>query len=484
MAAPADDLLELSAAQVVEGIAQGQLSAEEFAGRCLARARDLETLNTLTRVDEQRVLEDARRSDRRRARGEHLGMLGGLPIVVKDNIDVAGMPSAAASPALKDNIATRHAPVVERLLAAGAIVLARANMHELAGGTTSSNPTYGAVRNPYDPARVPGGSSGGTAAALAARIAPAGLGSDTAGSVRIPAALSGVAGLRPTILPGKLYADAGVVPLALDLDTVGPMARTTVDVALLHTAITGERVSPCATLRDVRLGVPRKPYWEDLEPEVERVCREALERLRDAGAVLIDVDTENYYPEATLLYRTLVTQGVKGDLRPYLQNVGAGVSLDEVIARIASKDTKTFFETARDTIADPVIVAEARTTTRRGLAAAYEKLLRDQGIVALAFPTEPVVAPLIKPDGDRREDQVELNGRAVSKVLTLIRNTHVTGALGVPGISLPAGLTRQGLPVGLELDSTSGRDAELLALAIAVENVLGRLPPPSARKAR
>lgn len=481
MAARADDLLELSAAQVVERVARGQISAEDFAGRCLARARDLEALKTLTWVDEKRVLEDARMSDRRRARGEHLGMLGGLPIVVKDNIDVAGLPSAAASPALKDNIAKRHAPVVERLLAAGAIVFARANMHELAGGTTSSNPTYGAVRNPYDPARVPGGSSGGTAAALAARIAPAGLGSDTAGSVRIPAALSGVAGLRPTILPGKLYTDAGVVPLALDLDTVGPMARTVADVALLHTAITGERVAALASLRNVRIGVPRKPYWEDLEPEIERVAHAALERLRDAGAVLIDVDTESYYPEATLLYRTLVTQGVKGDLRPYLQSVGASVSLDDVIARIASKDTKTFFETARDTVADPAIVTEARTTTRRKLAAAYEKLLRDQGIVALVFPTEPVVAPLIKPGGDLREDQVELNGRAVSKVLTLIRNTHVTGALGVPGVSLPAGLTLQGLPVGLELDSTSGRDAELLALGIAVENVLGRLPAPSAR---
>jgi mandelamide amidase len=478
VATPPDDLLELSAAEVIERIAQGQVSAENFARHCVARARELESLKTLTWIDEARVLEGARTLDRRRARGEQLGMLGGLPLIVKDNIDVAGMPSAAASPALKGNIAKRHAPVVERLLEAGAIVLARANMHELAGGTTSSNPTYGAVRNPYDPARVPGGSSGGTAAALAARIAPAGLGSDTAGSVRIPAALSGVAGLRPTILPGKLYPDAGVVPLALDLDTAGPMARTIADVALLHRAITGEGVAALATVRNVRIGVPRKPYWEDLEPDVERVSREALERLRDAGAVLIEIDTDSYYPQATLLYRTLVTQGVRGDLRPYLKGVGASVSLDDVIARIASKDTKTFFEAARDAVVDPAIVAEARTTTRRKLAAAYESLLRDQGVVALVFPTEPVVAPLIRPHGDLREDQIDLNGRAVSKVLTLIRNTHVTGALGVPGISLPAGLTRQGLPVGLELDSTSNRDAELLALGIAVENLLGRLPPP------
>jgi mandelamide amidase len=473
-ASAVDDLLELSAVEVVERIARGRLTAEEIAQRSLARARELESLNTLTWIDEARVLEAARASDRRRTRAR----LAGLPLIVKDNVDVAGTPSAAGSPALRANIAQRHAPVVQRLLDAGAIFLARANMHELAGGTTSSNPSYGAVRNPYDRARVPGGSSGGTAAALAARIVPAGLGSDTAGSVRIPAALCGIAGLRPTILPTKLYPDAGVVPLALDLDTVGPMARTVADVALLHTAITDEQVSPLASLRGVRIGIPRTPYWEDLDPEVERVAQECLMRLRAAGAVLVDVATESYYPAATLLYRTLVTQGIKADLRPYLASGRASVSLDEVIARIASKDTKTLFEAARDSDTPAAIIEEARTTSRRRLAAAYAEMFSRHAIVALAFPTEPVVAPLIKPGGDLREDTIDLNGRAVSKVLTLIRNTHVTGALGVPGLSLPAALTQQGLPVGLELDGLSGRDSELLGLGIAVEKVFERLPPP------
>lgn len=339
-------------------------------------------------------------------------------------------------------------------------------------------PSIGAVRNPYDVTRVPGGSSGGTSAALAARIVPAGLGSDTAGSVRIPAALSGTAALRPTILPRKLYPDAGVVPLALDLDTIGPMARTIADVALLHSAITGERVTPPTSLRDVRIGVPHKPYWEDLEPEVEHVSGQALGRLRAAGVTFVDVDTDSYYPAATLLYRTLVMNGIKGDLCPYLAAVGAKVRIEEVVARIASKDTKTLFETARDLETPPATLEEARTTERRQLADAYAEMFRKYRIVAIAYPTEPIVAPLIQEDGDLRDDEIQLNGRSVSKVLTLIRNTHVTGALGVPGISLPSGLSRQGLPVGLELDGLSGGDAALLELGIAVENVLGPLRPP------
>ncbi len=471
-------MLELSATEIVKRISTGALTAEAFASRSLARYRELKSLNAVTWIDEARVLEDARAIDRRRSKGERLGSLAGLPVIIKDNIDVAGTPSAAGSRALADNIAKTNAPVVQRLFDRGAIFFARANMHELAGGSTSSNPSYGAVRNPYDLKRVPGGSSGGTSAALAARMVPAGLGSDTAGSVRIPSALSGTAALRPTILPRKLYPDDGVVPLALDLDTIGPMARTIADVALLHSAITGEPIVALASLRHVRIGIPHKPYWEDIEPEVERVSRGAIEKLRAAGVVFVEVDAESYYPLATQVYRTLVMNGVKHDLRQYLANVGAKVTIEDVVSRIASKGTKTLFETARDLDTPPADITAARTTLRQQVLNAYQDMCRQHGIAAIIYPTEPVVAPLIKEGGDLREDEIELNGHMVSKVLRLIRNTHVTGALGVPGISLPAGLSRQGLPVGLELDGLSDRDSGLLGLGIAVENVLGPLPSP------
>ena len=471
-------LLNLSADEAVQSISRGELRAEEYASRLLARYRELKSLNAVTWIDKARVLEDARAIDRKRAKGERLGALAGLPVIIKDNIDVAGTPSAAGSLTLKDNIAKTNAPVAQRLFDSGAIFFAKANMHELAGGGTSSNPSYGAVRNPYDLKRVPGGSSGGTSAALAARMVPAGLGSDTAGSVRIPSALSGTAALRPTILPRKLYPDDGVVPLALDLDTIGPMARTIADVALLHAAITQSAAPEATNLRGLRIGVPRKPYWEDIEPEVERVMKQALEKLRDAGVVFVDVDTEGYYPLATQVYRTLVMHGVKGDLRPYLLRAGAKVSIEQVVAGIASKDTKTLFETARDLDTPAAEIEQARTTARQQIHVAYQGLFRKHDIAAIIYPTEPVVAPLIKESGDLRDDEIELNGHMVSKVLTLIRNTHVTGGLGVPGISLPAGLSRQGLPVGLELDGLAGRDSDLLGLGIAVERIIGALPPP------
>ncbi len=308
---PDSILVELSACEVVDRVRGGELRAEELVSVLLERQRRLSALNALVWIDEQRALQDAREIDRKRARGEKLGALAGLPLLIKDNIAVQGSPNAAGTLSLRDSVATTNAQVVQRLLDQDALVFARANMHELAGGGTSSNPTFGAVANPYDPKRVPGGSSGGTAAALAARLAPAGLGSDTAGSVRIPSALSGTVGLRPTIRPEKLYPDEGVVPLALDLDTVGPMARSVADVALLHRVISTTPVPTAPAAAALRIGIPRKPYWEDLETEVAQVAQDALERLRESAVVLVEVDVGGYYPLAQEIYMTLVTHGIK-----------------------------------------------------------------------------------------------------------------------------------------------------------------------------
>ncbi|HZF24865.1 MAG TPA: amidase family protein [Steroidobacteraceae bacterium] len=468
----------LGAREAIERVRRGELRAEDSVADLLGRQRRLASLNALTRIDEQQVLEDARRIDRKRAAGAVLGVLAGLPVVIKDNIAVAGTPNAAGTLTLRDNVARQNAPVVQRLLDQDAIFFARANMHELAGGGTSSNPSFGVVGNPYDPQRVPGGSSGGTAAALAARLAPAGLGSDTAGSVRIPSALCGTAGLRPTIRPHKLYPDEGVVPLAADLDTVGPMATTVADLALLHEAITGVSTRTRPDANSLRIGIPRKPYWEDLEPEVYEVSRQALDRWRDAGVTLVDVDVSSYYPLAHEIYMTLVTQGIKEDLAPYLDKVGATVTLPQIVAHIASRDTRTLFEDCAKSAIAPATLAKARGPLRDKVLQSYTELFRIHGIGAIAFPASPIVAPLINPEGDTREAQIELNGRRVNLGQTLFRNTRVTGALGAPGLSLPAGLTRSGLPVGLELDGLAGADASLIAMGMELERWLGPLPAP------
>ncbi len=250
------DPINLLAREAVAAVKAGTLKAEDYAARLIERQHTLASLNTTTWVDGARLLEAARAVDLQRARGDPLGPLAGLPIIVKDNIDTTGYPTSAGTASLTSLIPRTDAPVVSALMRAGALLFGKANMHELAGGGTSSNPHFGFVRNPHDPRRTPGGSSGGTAAALAARINAAGLGSDTAGSVRIPSAFCGTAALRPSIAGGKLYSDAGVVPLAADLDTIGPMARAVTDVALLHEAITGQRV-PERALRGARIGIPR-----------------------------------------------------------------------------------------------------------------------------------------------------------------------------------------------------------------------------------
>jgi indoleacetamide hydrolase len=477
-------LAALSACELVTRVARGELRAEDCMRAALDRHEAERALNAVSWMDSTRALEAAYALDRRRAHGAALGPLAGLPVIVKDNIAVAGTPSAAGTAALRGHVAGHDAPVVARLLEQGALFFAKANMHELAGGATSTNLAAGIVRNPYDRARVPGGSSGGTAVALAARIVPAGLGSDTAGSVRIPAALCGTAALRPTTAGVRRYAADGVVPLAAELDTIGPMARTVADLALLHTAIT-ERSPPVSPpLQGLRLGVPRRYYWEALEPQVAAVAQDALARLQAAGMVCVEVDVSSYYALASEIYRTLLMHGIVADLPAYLAAQAVGLSAQAVIAQIASRDTRALYERAAST---PITAAQVHRARRALLARcvpAYRALFAAHGIAALVFPTAPVVAPPVREHGDTAGDLLEIDGKPYSAVLTLIRNTHVTGTLGVPGLSVPAGLTAQGLPVGLELDALPDGDEALLALGIAVERTIGLLPPPPAAARR
>ena len=472
------DAAQLTAVEAVERIRNGALKAEAYAARLIERQRGLKHLNAITWMDEDRLLEAARGVDRTRRRGDHLGPLAGLPMVVKDNIDTLGFPTSAGTARLKGLMPRVEAPVAAALWLAGAVLFGKANMHELAGGGTSTNPAFGFVRNPYDPMRTPGGSSGGTAAALAARIVAAGLGSDTAGSVRIPSAFSGTAALRPSIAgERKLYSDDGVVPLASDLDTIGPMARTVADVALLHSAITGQTVPP-VVLKGTRIGIPRSHYWENLDDDVRVVAEAALARLRDAGAILVDIEVADFVASAQSVFQTLLVNGFRGDLSIYFGRHAPQYDAADVIDRIESRDTKGLFAMARDTQFPQGAVAAARTTLRAKIQAQYADILRAHGLAAVAFPTEPLTAPLIPPGGDRFEDLVDVAGKPTNKVLVLICNTGITCALGVPGISLPAGLTAAGLPVGLELDGWAGGDAALLGLGMAAEAAIGRIPPP------
>ena len=480
-AAAGGDILELDCANLIARINDGSLRAEQVCARFLQQYEDQRALNVVTWINPSQVLSRAQEIDRSRARGNPLPALAGLPILIKDNIDTVGFPTSAGTVALKEHFPKRNAPVVERLVRQGAIIMGKANMHELAAGCTSSNPTFGAVRNPYDLSRTPGGSSGGSAAGIAARIVPAALGTDSAGSLRIPAAYCGVVGLRPSVYHFKVYSQEGVVPLCQGVDTIGPMGRSVADVSLLHAAITGRSEARYHSLENVRIGVPRRAYWDDLHPEIERIAESGLARLRDHGAALVEIDMHEVKAAAWDLYFKLICVDFS-DLENFLRTEVPSVSLRELANQISSRDVRAGVEKfAREerggTPANPALL-HARDAGRDAVCAAYRTVFQKHGLNVIVFPTAVVPPPLIQRGGDNPDDMIELNGRMLSKVITTFRNTLPTCALGAPGLTLPVGLTRAGVPVALEFDGLPGSDSALLALGAAAEAAIGRVPPP------
>jgi len=413
----------------------------------------------------------ARAADARRAGGAPLGPLHGVPLALKDNLDTADAPTTGGTPGLKGHRPARNAPLVQSLLDAGAIAFGKANLHELAYGITNNNAGFGAARNPYDPSRIPGGSSGGVGAAVGARIVPGGIGSDTGGSVRIPAALCGIVGFRPTT--GR-WSQQGIVPISHTRDTAGPMARRVADCALLDRVVTGSRPHAAASLEGLRLGIPRAHFWAPLDAETARLMDDALARLKDAGAVLIEgdiaevgkLDADAGFPIA--LYETVV------DLNRYLESHGSSLDYAALVAQCASPDVAGLLQTLHREGAVPEAgYRHALEVLRPQLQAAYRDHFARHDLAAIVFPTTPLPAAPIGED-----ETVALAGERVPTFFTFIRNTSPGSVAGVPGISLPAALTALGLPLGIELDGPAGDDARLLAVAAAVDSVLPKLPPP------
>jgi indoleacetamide hydrolase len=471
------DILHLGAAQVLQSLRAGEFSAEQYVAAVLRRLSACAQLNLTTWTFEQRILAQARAVDLARGRDDRRAPLAGLPILVKDNIDTAGVPTSAGTPALCNNYPRHHAPVVQRLLDQGALLLAKTNMHELASGATSSNPHFGPVRNPWAADRIAGGSSGGSAAALAALVGTVSLGTDTAGSVRIPASFCGVVGMRPSSVGPLLpyAASSGVVPLARDLDTIGPMGRTVADVIVLHEAVSGRAVVRARGISGARFGIPRTEHWTNLDPEVEAVCSNALAQLRRAGASFVDVDLSAVYAEATALFWILLAHGNRVDLEDYLKRHVPGLGMDQLITQLRSADVRYFLEQAVRKRLAPSEVENARHGRRTALRARYEALFAQHTLDGILFPTEPVLAPGIRPEGDRFDDTIMIGEYSFPSGLALIRNTFATCVLGAPGITIPAGLSAAGLPVGIEIDGVPGSDAALLDMAREIETVLGAL---------
>ena len=469
-----DHLTELSAIDAIRAMRQGEVLAEDYAAALLQRCEAGKHLNAFITLDPNRVLEAAREADRRRASGAQPGPLHGLPIPVKDSVNTRDYPTTGGTPALRNFRAAEDANLIRILVDAGAIVMGKTNIHELSFGWTSNNLAFGAVHNPYDVSRIPGGSSGGTAAAVAAGMAPLGIGEDTQGSIRVPAALCGICGFRPTT--GR-YPNDGVMPITPLFDQVGPLARTVSDLMLFDAVITGEAVaSDAASLQGVRLGVARKYYFDSLDFEVERVINETLRKLTDAGAVLIEADV----PGLDTLIQLTTAQVQLHDVVPrfseYLDTYDVGITFEQLLAQ-ASIDIQDTFERYVMPGAEFAIQEQDYIAARDVHLPALRQALRDyfhqNGVAAMVFPATMAAATPIGMDVE-----VEVNGNMVSLETVMARNISPGSTAGIPGLVLPAGLTTNGLPVGIELDGPEGSDRSVLALGQAIEKVIGHLPPP------
>jgi mandelamide amidase len=366
---------------------------------------------------------------------------------------------------------------VEAVRDAGAIVFGKNNMVEMSYGLTGLNVHYGQVRNPYDRDRIPGGSSSGAGASVAARIVPAALAGDTVGSIRVPSALCGVVGFRPSTgrWPGR-----GVVPISHTLDTTGPMARTVEDCALLDAIVTGTTWSAEPPgekgLRGLRFGYAPAQHLDLVDPEVDACFRRTLVMLRDAGAEVIEIDLgEDFHAQAfqanwpvfareTMPHVTafLAEHEVAATFNDIYEGLGAGIRsvwADSVVPGGPNVVSETAYRTS---------MLIHRPALQRRFADAY----RVHGIDGLLFPTTPTVAPMIEDHA-----QYTVAGHAVKRI-TLARNTFPSSCAGLPGITLPIGLSSQGLPISMEIDGPRGHDVSLLSVAARVSAVIGTIAAP------
>ncbi|MCO6009885.1 indoleacetamide hydrolase [Actinoallomurus purpureus] len=468
---------ELPLTEVAAHIRRGDLSAVEYATALLERVEDHAHLNAFITVDADALLSAAKNADQAQAGGEPLGVLHGVPIAVKDNIDTVDLPTTGGTPALRTHRPAADADAVRLLRQAGALVLGKTNLHELAYGVTSGNGAFGPVANPYDTGRIAGGSSGGTAAAVAARLAAAGLGTDTGGSVRMPASLCGVAGLRPTM--GR-YPQRGIMLVSRTRDTIGPLARTVADVRLLDTVLSGadeDTGTVADALTGVRLGVVRHPFAEGLAPDLARIFERRLAELTACGADVVDVAFPAHAGD--LIAKAgfpIAFHETTLDLPRYLEESGTGLSLAEVVERCGSADVRGILAgLLGDAAVAPADYREALTVHRPALDAMVREVFAENGLTALVWPTTPLTAAPIG------SEEVSLGGERVSAFLAYTRTTNLGSIVGWPGVSVPAGLDDAGLPIGFALDGLPGSDPALLRVAEACEHVFGPLPEPAGR---
>jgi aspartyl-tRNA(Asn)/glutamyl-tRNA(Gln) amidotransferase subunit A len=449
---PLDTITELA-----PRLKRKEVSPVELTRSCLDRIEKLNpALNAFITVTADSALAEAQAAEIEIARGQWRGPLHGIPVALKDLIDTAGTRTTAASGLYQNRVPTEDAEVVRRLRQAGVVLLGKNNLHEFAYGGSSLVSFFGDVHNPWNAEHIAGGSSGGSAAAVAAGLCYAAIGTDTAGSIREPAALCGCVGIKPTY--GRVSA-RGVIPLSWSLDHVGPLAATVSDAAIVLQAIAGyDRLDVCSAdvpvadyasaLREetkkLRVGIPRKHFYDDLDDEVRAAVEQAIALIRTLVAEVRDVQIEVSNDRTVQAAESFAYHAENVALTPELYQ-------PETLRRIRSGESISAAEYIQRRL--------ELDRQRRGA----QEFFADVDL--LVTPTMPIPAPAI---ADLKKDPAALRPAE----LALLRNTRPFNVWGLPAISVPCGRTKSGLPIGLQIAGLHWREDLVLRLAYAYEQAV------------
>jgi aspartyl-tRNA(Asn)/glutamyl-tRNA(Gln) amidotransferase subunit A len=447
-------------------LAKRKVSPVELTEEFLRRiARYNSQLNAYLTVTAEHALAAARRAEKelprgRRAAGRQRPLLG-IPITLKDNIWTRGIRTTAGSKVLRDFVPSEDATVVRKLARAGAILLGKTNLHEFAYGITTNNAHYGAAHNPWALDRIPGGSSGGSAVAIAAGLCAASVGTDTGGSIRIPAAMCGIVGLKPTFGRVSVF---GTVPLAPTFDHVGPLARSVTDAAILLGVVTGsDPLDPTSSahrvedfvaalrkpLRKFRLGRPREYFWEKLDGEVRRMTEAAVRDMEKRGATVREI---------SLPHLSEATDAAANISLAEARYVHETAGYFPAHAHEYSEEVRQRMDAGGKVLATQYL---AGLDVQKRVRAEFEAEFQE--VDAIVAPTAPVPAPPIG------TEYVEVDGEQIGVRAALVGMNRPANFTGHPAISVPCGFTREGLPVGLQLIGRSFDESTLLRIAFAYE---------------
>ena len=475
---PGSQVLEfasLGLAAAADAIRSGDMTSESYASALLYQARAHAGLNAFIAIDEAALLQAANDADKARAAGVEAPLLG-VPVGIKDSYLTAGLVTSIGIERLAHFVPTEDADAVRAVKDAGALVFGKNNLVEMSYGLTGHNERFGQVKNPRALERVTGGSSSGSAASVAAGIVPASLGGDTVGSIRVPASLCGVVGFKPTT--GR-WPRNGVAPISHTLDTTGVFARSVEDCILLDQVVTGDQTTESVernpNLAGVRLAFAPQQFLELVDPEVGERFREVVRQLEDAGAEVFEIDLgEDFNSLIQTATWGIFAHETQGAISDFLRLHGIPTTFAEIYEGLKPQLRQAWEYMVLPSGPGATSVQDykaALSVSRPEIQRRLNQAFVSQGAIAILQPTTPCTAPFIG-----EQEGLRIAGQEVS-TLALANHTLLASSVGLPGISLPAGLSRAGLPIGLELDAPLGSDRALLSVSRHIERILGTVPP-------